>query len=61
MITMAKNSISDRFRVTKTGKVLHRPRGVGQCKAKTRGAITRAKRQQSQLGGSDAKIIKQFM
>jgi len=57
---MAKNSISDRFKVTKTGKVLHRPMGIGHSKAKMRGAVTRAKRRGRLLEGADAKIIKRF-
>lgn len=44
MIMTVKNSISDRIKITKTGKILRRPMGLNHFRAKKSGKQIRAKR-----------------
>lgn len=55
-----KKSISSRFKVTKTGKVLRRQMGVSHFKAKGGGKRTRQKRRMRQVGLGDIKAIREF-
>jgi ribosomal protein L35 len=58
---MAKNSITDRFRVTKRGKVLRRPAGLGHSRANKTGKAIRDKRRTLGLEPAEAKkILKKY-
>lgn len=39
-----KKSISDRIKITKTGKILRRTMGIGHCRAKKRSAQIKRKK-----------------
>ncbi len=59
---MAKKSITDRMRVTKTGKVLRRPMGLGHSRANKGGKAIREKRLTSAMVSADArKIAKKYL
>jgi ribosomal protein L35 len=44
-----KKSISSRIKITKTGKILRRPMGLGHCRAKKRTAQMKRKRGLKQI------------
>lgn len=54
---MAKKAITNRFRVTKSGKILRRPMGLGHSRANKGGKAIREKRLKSGLVRVDAKKI----
>jgi len=56
-MTKSKKTITDRFRVTKNGKILRRPMGLGHSRANKRGKAIREKRLQTSLVSYDAKKI----
>ena len=53
-----KKSISKRFKITKTGKILHRKSGQDHFNAREPGKTTRAKRSSQQVSRMDRKRIK---
>jgi len=61
-IIMAKKAITDRFRVTKHGKILRRPMGLSHSLANKRGKAIREKRLKTSLASTDArKIAKKYL
>jgi large subunit ribosomal protein L35 len=54
-------SILNRFKITATGKLLHRPMGQDHFNAKESGKKTRLKRRWIELTGADAKAIKKLI
>ena len=57
-----KKSVLKRFKITASGKVLHRPMGSrGHFNAKETGKKRRLKRRWSELTGADAKAIKKLI
>ena len=56
--TMAKKSYTKRIKVTKTGKLLRRKKGLGHAKAKKRGKIISQKRNLTKVDKSDRSNIK---
>ena len=55
-----KSSIADRIKITKTGKVLRRPMGIGHNKSKKSGQKNQAKRGRLEMNASDAKMIRKY-
>jgi len=55
---MAKKSYTKRIKVTKTGKLLRRKKGLGHAKAKKRSKIISQKRNLVKVNGSDKPNIK---
>jgi large subunit ribosomal protein L35 len=53
-------SISKRFKVTKTGKVIKRTSGQGHFNSREPGSVTRAKRRDTEMSQSYQKTIKQL-
>lgn len=58
MASKANKSVRKRFRVTKTGKVLHRKGPKNHFRAKKSGDTIRNSRGKRSLAGPDAKKIK---
>ena len=56
-----KESIRSRIRLTRTGKMMRRPMGVGHFKAKKTGKQNRMKRGVVMLKGADKKIFKNYL
>ncbi len=56
-----RKSISKRFKITKSGKVLRRATGLDHYLAKKSGKITRKKRKWVEVPGSEAKKIKKII
>ena len=56
-----KHAVTDRFRVTKTGKTMRRPMGIGHSRAKKTGKYRRGKRKTLTLAKADIKQIRQYM
>lgn len=56
-----KKSVLKRFKITATGKVLHRPVGQDHFNAKDTGKKRRLKRRWLQLTGANAKAIKKLL
>ncbi len=56
-----KKAVSKRFKITATGKILHRPMGQDHFNAKESGKKTRAKRRWLELTGAEAKAIKKLL
>ncbi len=55
---MAKKSITSRFKVTKTGKVIRRSMGQSHFKTKKNGAQIRNKRRTVLVLGAELKMLK---
>lgn len=53
-----KHSISDRIRITGSGKIMRRPMGIGHSKAKKSGVVNQQKRKDRGLLGINLKFIK---
>jgi ribosomal protein L35 len=59
---MAKKTITNRFRVTKSGKVLRRPMGLSHSLANKRGKAIREKRLKIPLAPTNTKkIVKKYL
>jgi ribosomal protein L35 len=58
---MTKKSISNRIKITGTGKLMRRPMGQGHFKAKKTGKQNRSKRGMVQLSGVDVKQFKKYL
>jgi ribosomal protein L35 len=59
---MTKRAITDRFRVTKNGKVIRRPMGLGHSRANKGGESIRNKRKNRPLLNMDSrKIAKKYL
>ncbi|MBL7156286.1 MAG: 50S ribosomal protein L35 [Candidatus Pacebacteria bacterium] len=56
-----RKSITKRFKLTKTGKVLRRATGQCHFRAKKSGKTKRAGRKWIEMSNSEAKKIKQFL
>lgn len=56
-----RKSIIKRFKITKSGKVLHRPVGQDHYRAKKSGKKIRRTRKWIELSGSAAKKIKKML
>jgi large subunit ribosomal protein L35 len=56
-----KKSITKRFKVTRTGKVLRRATGLDHYRAKKSGKKTRESRKRLKLSGSEIKRLKKFL
>jgi ribosomal protein L35 len=56
-----KHAVRDRFKVTKTGKVMRRPMGIGHSRAKKTGKYKRGKRKQQELHSADERQIRQYL
>jgi len=56
-----KHAVTDRFRITKTGKTMRRPMGIGHSRAKKTGKYRRDKKKTLTLAGADVKQIQQYM
>lgn len=56
-----RKSISKRFKITKTGKVLRRPTGLDHYRAKKTGDQVRKSRKWISVSKSEAKIIKKML
>jgi large subunit ribosomal protein L35 len=56
-----RKSVLKRFKITSTGKILHRPMGQDHFNAKDTGKKTRSKRRWLELTGADAKAIKKLV
>ena len=56
-----KNSVSDRIRITKTGKILRRPMGVNHFRAKKTGKQRMGKRGTRSLVASDVRIFRKYL
>ncbi|MCL4405488.1 50S ribosomal protein L35 [Patescibacteria group bacterium] len=54
---MTKRAITDRFRVTKNGKILRRPMGLGHSRANKNEGRIRHKRKNKILISTDSKKI----
>jgi len=57
--TMAKKSYTKRIKVTKTGKLLRRKKGLGHNKAKRKGSAIRLKRNMKRVSGVDKSNIEE--
>ena len=56
-----RKSISKRFKITKTGKVLRRPTGLNHYRAKKSGKKKRKSRKWVKLSKAEAKKIKKLL
>ncbi|MDP3995914.1 MAG: 50S ribosomal protein L35 [bacterium] len=56
-----RKSISKRFKITKTGKILRRATGIDHYLAKKPGQVIRQKRKLVELHKSEAKRIKRLL
>jgi len=56
-----KKSIAKRFKITSTGKVLHRPMHQNHFNAKATGKKRRLKRRWLEIVGAEAKAIKKLL
>ena len=56
-----KKAVLKRFKVTATGKILHRPMHQDHFNAKTTGKQRRLKRRWLQITGAEAKAIKKLL
>jgi ribosomal protein L35 len=56
-----RKSILKRFKITKNGKVLHRPTGLDHYLAKKSGKRIRAGRKWLALSGPESKMIKKIL
>lgn len=56
-----KKAVSKRFKITATGKILHRPMGQDHFNAKESGKKTRSKRRWLELTGAEAKAIRKLL
>ncbi|HEY4475769.1 MAG TPA: bL35 family ribosomal protein [Candidatus Paceibacterota bacterium] len=56
-----KNSVSDRIRITKTGKILRRPMGVNHFRAKKTSKQRMSKRGTRSLVTSDVRIFRKYL
>jgi large subunit ribosomal protein L35 len=56
-----KKSLTKRFKVTKTGKILRRATGQDHFRAKKSGKLIRAKKKWIELSKPEAKKIKKLM
>ena len=56
-----KKSISTRIRITRTGKMVRRPMGIGHSKAKKSGVVNQKKRKSRNLEGIDAKFLTRYV
>jgi len=56
-----RKSISKRFKITKTGKVLRRPTGIDHFLAKKTGKQIRHKRKLVEVSKAEAKKIKRLL
>ncbi|MFH1820521.1 MAG: 50S ribosomal protein L35 [Candidatus Nealsonbacteria bacterium] len=56
-----RKSVSKRFKITKTGKVLRRPTGLDHYRAKKSGNKTRSNRKWILVPKSEAKKIKKLL
>jgi len=59
--TKTRKSITKRFKITKTGKILRRATGIDHSKAKTSGKTTRRKRKWVKLSVPETKKIKKLL
>ncbi len=56
-----KNSVAERIRVTKTGKLLRRRMAQGHFRARKSGRLIQDKRDTQYISGKDYKKIKQYL
>jgi len=56
-----RKSISKRFKITKTGKILRRITGLDHYRAKKSGKKIRQKRKWAELSKGEAREIKRFL
>lgn len=56
-----RKSITKRFKITKTGKILRRPTGLNHYRAKKSGKKIRQSRKMIRLSKSEAKKIKRLL
>ena len=56
-----RKSLTKRFRITKTGKILRRPTGLDHYRAKKSGKKVRESRKWVQLPEAEAKKIKKLL
>lgn len=56
-----RKSLSKRFKITKTGKVLRRIPGQNHFRSKKSGKLIRLKRGWAEVSGPEAKIIKKAL
>jgi len=56
-----KKSLTKRFKLTKTGKVMRRATGQDHLRAKKSGNLVRAKRKWIELSKPEAKNVKKLM
>jgi len=61
MTLKTQKSVSSRFKITKTGKVLKRKAGQGHFNSRETGTITRKKRRDISMSKTLHKNIKQLM
>lgn len=55
-----KNNISDRIRVTKTGKILRRPMGIGHSRSKKTGQARQQLRKNIGVNSIDIRMFKRY-
>ncbi len=56
-----RKSITKRFKITKTGKILRRPTGQNHLRAKKSGGKIRQRRKWIKMSKSEARKIKKFL
>ncbi len=56
-----RKSITKRFKITKTGKILRRPCGLDHCRAKKSGKKIRQSRKMVKVSKPEAKKIKRIL
>lgn len=56
-----RKSLTKRFKITKTGKILRRPTGQDHLRAKKSGKKIRQSRKWIKLSKSESKILKKYL